>query len=293
MPLLASDAYYQRALVGTRAEVHARLEVGTDDPSEAVLSSIGMQDALGVNGRAGCQVINVSSAFKERLLVSAADRQFLSQIALHLGTGLALRQDAATKVAVINPDGRLIHAVGAVRERAVVEPIVRHVRAIERARSRRRRGSPEALEAWRALVDGRWGLAEHVDSDGSRHYVALETAAGFSPLRALSSVEAKVLELSARGVSGKLVSYALGISAGRVSQSLQSCALKIGCATRTEVVRVAAALLDQRSELGASSQHTVANQVASLLRKFEVPSRRALVSSAPTRQRARNGVTLL
>ena len=114
------------------------------------------------------------------------------------------------------------------------------------------------------------------------------------------------------GVSGALkpVAYALGISHPSVSKTLTNGALKLGISSRTRLVGLVAQLLG----LGASrnpprdrltkaehdilalvrlgwqnaaiaqargrSERTVANQIASLLHKLDVPSRRALATSA-------------
>jgi len=119
------------------------------------------------------------------------------------------------------------------------------------------------------------------------------------------------VELSAGGLSGKLVVYALGVSASAVSHALSSAALKTGCTSRTELVRVAALLLRSggpsgfesdltpaerdvlalvragfsNAEIAArrrSSESTVANQVSSLLKKARVPTRRVLASLGDT-----------
>lgn len=301
------DAYYRFGLVGTRSEVAARLAPDTEDPSTALLSSIGMSEALGMNAPVGDLVLNVSAAIPRPVRLDRVERRLLAQITLHLASALAMRQGLAREVAVIDPEGRLLHAAGPAREPRLASSLRRRVEAVERSRTRRQRSQAGAVDAWRALVEGRWGLVERLEPGGARHYLALETPEHHQPLRALTPLETRVLELSARGVSGKLVGYGLGVSAARVSQALQNAALKLGVHSRTELVRLGAIVLGQRDDRLStleltkaeedvllllrrglsnaeiakqrqSSPRTVANQVASLLAKARVPSRRALAS---------------
>jgi DNA-binding CsgD family transcriptional regulator len=110
-------------------------------------------------------------------------------------------------------------------------------------------------------------------------------------------------------MSGKLVAYALGISPSLVSRRLGLAASKLGLSSRLELLRLAAlitgdpragalpttltaaesAILSllreglsnrQIAQFRCRSVRTIANQVASLLRKTDSPSRRALVADA-------------
>jgi len=301
------DAFHQSAIVDTRCNVAEGLAPGLEDPSGPLLKLVGMKDALGMNAPAGNLLLNASALWPEPIKLGHAERLLLSQITLHLAAGLALLQATSREVAVIDTRGRMVHATGALRERAVAEPLVRHVGAVERSRSRRRRSDPRSLQDWEALVGGQWGLVECTAQSGARYYAVLETPRNVRKVRALTELETKVLQLSARGAPGKLVGYALGISAGHVSRALQSCAMKVGVRSRTEIVRVGAALLGQHSppvsalqlteaerevlelvrqgltnaEIAGrrnSSPQTVANQVAALLAKMQAPTRRALAT---------------
>ena len=86
-------------------------------------------------------------------------------------------------------------------------------------------------------------MIERVDADGARHYAVVETPRS-RRLRALSQLQMSVVELSARGLTGKAVAYALGITGGSVSKSLSEAAFKLGVRNRTELVRLASRLLD-------------------------------------------------
>lgn len=127
-------------------------------------------------------------------------------------------------------------------------------------------------------------------------------------LKALTPLETQVTELSARGLTGKAVGYALGLTTPTVSRTLFNATVKLGVGSRTELVGLAARLLGtpraaaQESSLTAAerdvlslvrmgytnaaiatarkrSERTVANQVSSLLKKLDAPSRRALAAA--------------
>ena len=100
---------------------------------------------------------------------------------------------------------------------------------------------PALLELWTALVAGELSLVRRREG-GKTVYLVLENPPVQRGLRALSDGEAAAVAEAARGVSTKLVSYALGVSPGVVSERLASAAAKLGVATRPELLRVAAML---------------------------------------------------
>lgn len=202
-------------------------------------------------------------------------------------------------------------------ERQSLERLAFHLEVAQRVRER-----PETLRAilsdhgaidylqesrydvWPALLEGRVSLVARRIED--RHeYLVLENSVTARRERALSLAETATLRLASQGMSNKLMAYGLGISATAVSRNLASAATKLGLASRTELIRVAALLVqDRRTEMGqeeltsaerevlvlvqrgmsnlqiaklrARSVRTIANQVASLLRKTGAGSRREL-----------------
>jgi DNA-binding CsgD family transcriptional regulator len=162
----------------------------------------------------------------------------------------------------------------------------------------------DAPDVWPALVDGRASIVAR--SVGMREeYLIIENSPAVRPARALSPGEAETLRLASQGMSNKLMAYGLGISSTAVSRHLASATNKLGLASRSELIRVAALLVpDDRPETtdalltsaereilvllqrGLSNQEianvrdrsvrTIANQVASLLRKTGSGSRREL-----------------
>ena len=270
---------------------------------------VGAPDTLGLVAITDNVTAMVGVPQTEPIQLAAAEQRLLGRVALHIEAGLRLRLYPGSEIAVLDPDGRLLHARGPLRDQAKSRLRLRqHVTAVERSRARKKRQSASAVEAWSALISGSWGLVERV-VNGKRHYVIVE-AQRAQRLLALSPLEAEVAELSGRGLTGKAVAYALGISNPVVSHALSSAALKLGVRSRTELVRLVAQLLGtgrlprgtqvltnaerdvlEMVRLGwpnaaiararSRSERTVANQVASLLSKIGAPSRRALASVPP------------
>jgi DNA-binding NarL/FixJ family response regulator len=92
------------------------------------------------------------------------------------------------------------------------------------------------VEAWRGLVNGRWSLIEHFDTDGRRFLVARKNDADAMGPAAVSARERQVLLGRARGLSLKLISYDLGLSIGSVSKVLRSAMDKLGLANEAELI---------------------------------------------------------
>ncbi len=161
----------------------------------------------------------------------------------------------------------------------------------------------ERLAAWAALVRGRYHLVERERGDKPIYFL-VENAPDARACRRLTRTEAAVVSAAARALSGKVIAYSLGIAPSTVSTRLASATAKLGLASSTELARfirmlvqgaadiddstlskaereVLSLLLTGKSnqEIGSArgrSQRTVANQVASILRKTGSPSRRAL-----------------
>lgn len=156
-------------------------------------------------------------------------------------------------------------------------------------------------------------LSQQLRPGISRHVTLVERGRGkrrrseWESLRALSPLEARVAELSARGLPGKSVAYALGVAPATVSKHLATAAIKLGLPNRTRVAQLVGALLGVAPDLDAEarltpserevlglvrlgwsnqriasardrSERTVANQVSALLHKLRAPSRRALAA---------------
>ena len=161
-------------------------------------------------------------------------------------------------------------------------------------------------QLWRALRCGSASLlaAGHHEA---RHYRVVANPHRVRLARALTDDEVTVLEASAAGEPGKQLAWRLGVAPTTVSRLLASGTYKLGLANPLDAVRVVAGLTRrapevdterlspaeeavlghlraglsnrQIAEARGTSDRTVANQVAALLRKTGQPSRRALAAA--------------
>ena len=110
------------------------------------------------------------------------------------------------------------------------------VRRLERARGALRWRSPEeALSLWDALVDGRWSLVDHVDTDGRRFVVARRNPPG-TDLRALGLRGRAAVAMAVQGRSNKEIGFELGLDASTVAGHLRSAQAKLGVGSRRELI---------------------------------------------------------
>jgi DNA-binding NarL/FixJ family response regulator len=159
---------------------------------------------------------------------------------------------------------------------------------------------------WCGLVAGQLHLVERA-AGTERCFLVVSDGTPLGRPRPLSASEIAVVRMAVRGETAKLIASALGISAARVSSRLASAAAKLGAGSRTNLLRLASAMTggDARAEVATNSLtraeravldlvqqglsnaaiakarrrsvRTIANQVASILRKTNAWSRRELV----------------
>ena len=262
-------------------------------------------DALGIFGYPEPGIVLSLFVIQDReLRLSRHERTSLSRLALHLEAAYRLRRRPAVVKAVLDADGRVL-------ERSEDAPpgdvLTAHA---ERMKGAQRTLGHDALELWPALVDGRMSVINR-GSGASRRLLVIENTPSTQPIRALSPTEVEVVSQAARGHSTKMIAYALGVTSSTVSLHLASAASKIGVASRMDLIRLAAmltrdprarfteiALSDAERDIlellqqGLSNEaiaairsrsvRTIANQVASLLRKTQSSSRRELLARRRT-----------
>lgn len=289
---------------------HSELEGLLDSTSRHMLAGWrkrwGLEDVVGLvtNPEPGVSAV-LYSAVPRGTALARDERRRLTQIALHFESAFRLRRNprVASGILQLSSAARLERAAS---EHA--QALFAEMKNIEAAhRTKRHSAGVDTLGLWQALVAGRFSLVpRHVN--GRREYVVLENAPRAQKLRALTPREIEVLASASRGIPGKLVAYGLGLSGPTISSALRSCAMKLGVASRMELLRVAAVLTrDPRMEASdetltaaesdvlqllreglsneqiararSRSVRTIANQVASLLRKTQSSSRRALVAT--------------
>ncbi len=157
------------------------------------------------------------------------------------------------------------------------------------------RNGDARLAAWAALASGAYGVVVE-----ERVYLFVTPA---RPSRPLTPAELVVVDAAARALRGKEIAYTLGIAPSTVSATLSSAAAKLGLSS-TDLARLARALVvgpndaNERSLSDAEREvlalllegksnaeiararnrsiRTIANQVASILRKTDSASRHVL-----------------
>jgi DNA-binding CsgD family transcriptional regulator len=180
-----------------------------------------------------------------------------TRVAAHLVAGLRLRRTLSGldprlavqpegREAVITPAGRVEHAEGPARGEQARRALCSAARAVDRARTTLRREDCHlAIRLWKGLVAGRWTLAEQFDADGRRHYVAHRNPPHANHPRALSEREQQVVAYAAQGLSDKLIAYHLGLAASTIASLFASARVKLGVASRAELVQLAGTLARQ------------------------------------------------
>ena len=169
---------------------------------------------------------------------------FWSRLSAHLAAGYRLRRklrrQAGTALeqaeAIMTPDARVAHATKSTADSDVRELLSETVRAQERLRSRKRREDPAAVGEWLALVDARWSLVEHVDSDGKRMIAAQRNESVAPGSAGLSPREEQVLGYAALGHSNKLIAYELGLAHSTVRVLLARASAKLGASGREQAL---------------------------------------------------------
>lgn len=241
--VMTDDATRRRAFtigrpIATLTDLHD--QAPKDNPLYAELArEVGFGDVITVNAHnpdgTGCFL---SAPMRRSTRAPVASRW--ARIAAHVAAGLRLQHALqASDVrqaseAIFAPDGRVLDAHSRARSRRELLRSV--VRAIDRARARTTKSSPEPLAAWTALVDGRWSLVDFFESDGRRFVLAVPNAPSAIDPRRLTADERVVAAYVARGDPNKLIAYTLGVPSGTVATRARSAFRKLGVKTRAAFV---------------------------------------------------------
>jgi DNA-binding CsgD family transcriptional regulator len=206
---------------------------------------------LGVNcldaSLEGC----VLTRFQDRAEAKPAtvpEVELWSHVATHLAAGARLvRRLQGAEIGpgecVLSPSGRVVHADGEARARTAREALREAVLRNEHARSAKGRArAPDAIEAWRSLVGGRWTLVDHFETDGRRYLLAEPNEPIPSAQEALSQRERQAAVAAALGHSDKLIAYELGIAPSTVARLLSRARTKLGAPSRVALVQQIRAL---------------------------------------------------
>jgi hypothetical protein len=144
--------------------------------------------------------------------------------AFRLRRALTIADDA-----VLEPNGRVVHAEGEARGQDQRDVLREAVKRLDQARGKRACRDPDqALDSWRALISGQWSLVESFESDGRRYLIARRNPPGSVGAAAVSSLESSALLRRAQGASHKLIAYELGVSCAAAHRLVTSGARKLG-----------------------------------------------------------------
>ena len=196
----------------------------------------GVPDSLVLNARSGDDGVLFAALLPRPQACPPDFRARWSRVAIHVAHAARLRRRLAASPAeaILSPNGHLDHAETATPAPRLGQYLAQAVQLRERARgSLRHREPDEALELWRGLVQGRWSLVDHIDSDGRRFVLARRNEPEVPGLGdSLTQREQQVLARAALGESNKLIGYQLGLSASTVAFHLASASRKLGAPTR-------------------------------------------------------------
>jgi len=182
--------------------------------------------------------------FTPDLAFPPQDRRALGLVAAHFGAALRLRTslppatEQAETEAVLDPEGRVLDAKGAGKTKRARASLAEAVIRAERARGGlRQTDAGGATDLWQALVSGRWSIVETVERDGKRLLLARANPLGSPEVTSLTRAENDIVWLAAFGHTYKFIAYELGITVSTVVRRLQSAMLKLGVATRHDLLR--------------------------------------------------------
>jgi DNA-binding CsgD family transcriptional regulator len=242
--------------VNMASRLIARISPRLFDQIRPLFDRMGVREAVGIVAREpDGSAVTLTVPFTEPRRLPPRTLHQLGRVAAHLSTALRLRRRVAGDAtpdsddvdAILDPAGRVQHAARAAEQDAAVrESLAAAVRRVERARGKLRRvDEGEAIELWRALVDGRWSLVDHVEKDGRRLVLARRNEPGARDPKALSPRERDVLAYAALGHSNKHIAYLLGLAPATVASHLASGTAKLGLRSRREVIEVLAPLVSR------------------------------------------------
>lgn len=194
------------------------------------------QDAVHVNALdASEQGVLVALTIPRPRRLSAAEARRLRMLSAHIASAMRLMQGALSRepAVVFEHNGKVAHA-GPGHETSLTT-LRSAVLGLARARSGRAEPD-DVLEAWQALVAGRYSLIDRFSFGGRRYVVAFENAPDVRDPRGLSTTEAAVASWARHGHSQKHIAYELGLSVGTVSGLLHRVFQKLGVRSRPELV---------------------------------------------------------
>jgi DNA-binding CsgD family transcriptional regulator len=127
--------------------------------------------------------------------------------------------------AVFRPDGRTLESCVRVND-----PVRERLRDFVQKRESERSGRAATRKIWSELVDGRWTLIDHFESDGRRVVIALRNMPVGESLCRLTAREIDALTQARNGASNKEIGLSMKLSASSVTRLLQIATRKLNTA---------------------------------------------------------------
>jgi DNA-binding CsgD family transcriptional regulator len=146
------------------------------------------------------------------------------------------RTSDAPAEAVLDAEGRIVHAEGEAAGRLARERIRAAAQTVGALRRRGSKSQSKALEEWPPLVAARWTLVDSFEKSGERYVVARENQARHEGMTWLTDRERQVVLQAALGFSNKEIAYALGISHSTVRVLMARAARRLGARSRDEML---------------------------------------------------------
>lgn len=175
-----------------------------------------------------------------------------TRVGVHIAASYRLRERLAggtggAPAGLFAPDGRPRHLdEAAVDDR---EALAHFVKAVDKARARELRGRDEdLLSLWQGLVNGRWSVFDHIDTDGKRFFVVHENDPDARGPKQLSRRETQVASYAAQGHTNKVIAYELGINVATVATHIRNTLAKLGLKRRTDLVWLYGRLVGESPE---------------------------------------------
>ena len=203
-----------------------------------------LRDAFGASAHTGTGMgFALSKPIKSPRTPTEGERNRWARAMAHIAAGLRLRHtlgklqlDGEQVESVLTPGGDVTHARDIAQSKNAREILREAARRIDRARTRAGRVDAEvALALWEGLVDGRWSLVDHFDSDRRRFVVAVRNDPNMRDPRGLTLRERQVAEFFGMGRQVKEIAYILGLAPSSIADSLSHAQLKLGLESKPEL----------------------------------------------------------
>jgi DNA-binding CsgD family transcriptional regulator len=211
----ATAGLVSERLAPTSAEYLARREL-THLARAGIVDHLFLRLDLGNSG--GQQAVFLFVPLAELGSLKARERAALNELAVELSGAfrlhLALRGEPA---------------------RAEEEPCSSRIMKLCRSERAKRADPDQALELWRALLDGRWSLLAQTNAQGKRVLLLRRTDSGSSSWPRLTEHEKHAARSVLMGHSNKTISIELGISPAATTAFVGSAIRKLGLRSRAEL----------------------------------------------------------